>query len=398
MAFSLETLNIFLPDIIDLTCVCILVACLFNKASRSLSAFVIYNLGMGIIEQTYEPKVPGYELVARLILFLVFCAINYKLNKYIVRKLTKINGTEINFLRIDASDPRFLTVMRLWVFTLLVTWAMYRTMQYGAAFVTDDFYVSWSVNVAFFTVIGFAVALVSMRLPQHEEFKDRVGFLFAAKVEADPDLRSSALDHLSEEIKKIGFVSSNTQRKITVVEYSAAYGAYRAYVTVHTTLVNLFGDVEARDDTNFQITPDEFDENNRPPVIGQVVSLVVDGDEKIRNGPVNITDSNEGSLKENFTVGRTQKSFTFKYWAWFRFEIPASYTSKRFCRSFTVTLVNRMKSDPKGEVRVQSMKNAAQMPTILRYNESAVIDDIKNMAPNKEYECFKFLKPDSSTS
>ncbi|WJR66340.1 hypothetical protein QTA58_19275 [Neorhizobium sp. CSC1952] len=371
----------------------IFIAVLFTRLRHSLAAFSLYMLLTGAVIFYFSGPHTLTQTLGVAFICVLALTINYLVNRGFVAKVAEAKGSEIKHLKIDVDDPRFLMIMRLWVFTLLVTLTMRRFIVQGVPLVTQEFYVSWGVNVAFFTVIGFAVALVSLRLPHREDFKDRIGFLFAARVEADPELRNAALEHLSSDIKKLGFVSSRTERKITVIEYNPDYDAYRAYVTVNTTLVNLFGDVEAKDDTNFEIRPDKFEEGKGPVLAGQVISLVVDGTEKISSGPLNIELNSSKKFKEEFTVGRMEKCFTLKYWAWFKTEEPAAFTSRRFCRSFSVTIVNRMKDDASGEVTINRLSNNQKLPTVLRYNEKTVVQEIDNMQPAKRYELFKFDRP-----
>ncbi len=371
----------------------VLIAMLFTRIRHSAAAFALYMLATGSVILYFSgPQASGQAPSVAFICVLAL-SVNYLANRMFATKVAAAKRSEIRYLKIDIDDARFLMIMRLWIFTLLVTLTMRRLLAQGVPWVTQEFYVSWGVNVAFFTVIGFAVAVVSLRLPHKEDFKDRIGFLFAAKVEADPELRDAALEHLSSDIKRLGFVSSRTDRKITVIEYNPVYDAYRAYVTIDTTLVNLFGDVDAKDDTNFEIRPDKFEEGKGPVLSGQVISLVVDGEEKISGGPLDIPVNEFRRFKEEFTVGKSQKCFTLKYWAWFRTEEAAAFTSRRFCRSFSVVIVNRMKGDASKEVTISRLSNEPKLPTVLRYNERTMVERIDNMEPGKRYELFKFVRP-----
>ena len=385
-------------EMVGLILAAFFIALIVNGWIRSLVFFIFYAIIVEFSVVIMNNNADQFlEEFASLFFFsLALVAINISSNKLTYHAIEKFKDAKFKPIRVGFDDNRFLLILRLWIFTLLVTSTIGYLKSKNVDLVSKEFYVSWCVNVAFFSVIGFAVAIVSLRIPEKEEFKDRIGFLFAAKIDSDPELRAAALEHISNDIKKIGFVCLSIDRKVTVVEYSKDFDGYRAYVTVKTTLINLFGDTEAKDDTNFQIMPDQFgDTNKQPKLIGQVVSLVVAGEEKIRNGPLDIDKIDGIKFKEKFSVNKENTEFTLKYWAWFKVGVEAAYTSRRFCRTFSLSIVNRIKDESSAEVRFQKLGENAQRPSNLRYNEVGTVHEITNMEPGIRYSLFKFEDPNA---
>ncbi|MBZ7925050.1 hypothetical protein LAC81_30385 [Ensifer adhaerens] len=333
-----------------------------------------------------QPLVVHYELFSFGILILLLV-----LTRRVVQGDFKNNVVlDLKFLDLVFDDARVIFLSKLWFFTLVVTSTIGYLRHHGINVVSESFYVSWCVNVIFFTVIGLAAALVSLRHPHKEEFENRIGFLFAATVDADPELKRSALKHVSEDVKKLGFVSSSTERRITVEEYSAEFEAFKASVTMKTTLINLFGDVDAKDEMNFAVIPDKFEQGKQPATIGQIVSLIVDGEERIKDGPLEISSETGAKFPELFSVGRESKSFAFKYWQWFKVGEESGYTSRRFCRNFSVKIVNRIKT---GDVKVVTLLRDGTAQKALGYGEELEIFKKKDMEPSVRYVTFTFAKP-----
>ncbi|MGV2124010.1 hypothetical protein ACQZ4R_13080 [Agrobacterium vitis] len=389
MYYFLDALNGFVASF--------LFAFVFRRAVTGFLCLAIYLAVLQCLNFSSSsiftmPLYWQYEAAVAILTFVLFELFRRK-----IVQAFEANGSFITSrITFKLSDRRYVLIGQLWLFTVLMTTTMAVVRERDAFSIPNDFFISWLVNDLFFTIVGLAAALVSLRLPHEEEFKSRVGFL-VAPMDADPQFRSTVLEHLAGDIKKLGFVSSSTERKITIEEYSAEYDAYRAYVTVHTTLVNLFGDVDAKDDTNFQVTPDKFLGDRRPPIVGEVVSLIVEGEERIRERPLPIDFEVGVKFTEPFSVGRESKSYVFKYWAWFRTDEMVAYSTRRYCRRFTVRIVNRMRVGQGVVATLMKIPEGtrSELPRTLRYGEEVALIDIDNMEPNRVYSLFKFITPET---
>lgn len=307
------------------------------------------------------------------------------------------NRPPFEFLDIVYDDPRVIFLSKLWFFTIVFTSTIGYLRYHQIPVFSESFYVSWCVNVIFFTVIGLAAALVSLRVPHKEEFASRLGILFAGRVEVDGELngelKRTALSYISDDVKKLGFVYSSIDRKVTVEEFDKEYNAYRAFVTVKTTLVNLFGDVDATDMMNFSVTPDPFKKCAAPPeTIGQIVSLIVDGKETLKDGPKTVLPIEGVAFPKPFTVGKESKSFVFKYWCWFEVDERADYTPSRFCRKISVRVVNRIKT---GDIKTVNLRTESGESRELAYGEDWEVVEGHDLKPKVGHPLFTFISPSS---
>ncbi|NKJ38743.1 hypothetical protein [Rhizobium sp. SG570] len=304
---------------------------------------------------------------------------------------------KFDLLGLKFDDLKVLLIFRMWYFTIVATSNIGLLLRQQVHVVSNDFYTSWSVNVLFFTAIGLAAALIGIRAPQNEQFQSRLAFLFAANFGGDTDFREAALRHSAASIKRLGFVNAKIERKVTIEEYNPEYKAYRAFVTVKTSVVNLFGDVEASDVMNFSVSPDPFKGGaNVPDVVGQVVSLVMGGKEQIIGAPMDIKRDGGVVFPKDFSVGQETEEFTFKYWCWFEEGEIAYFTPKRYCRHIVITAVNRMRDGGGKLVPVHGF----QMPAggvgekrELAYGESWQVFELFDAEPDTKQSLFKFLAP-----
>lgn len=288
---------------------------------------------------------------------------------------------------------KYAIIARAWLLTLLITAIMMGTKSHGAPIVGDEFFNSWLVNVFFFTVTGLAAAFVSLREPSQERFSDRLGYLFAAKIDSDPDLKSSAQHSLQNKIKRDGLISSEIFRRITVVEYSKKYNAYRTYVTTEVTLINLFGDVEVDDDTLLSIQPDKFKKPNRPRIVGQIMSIQIDGEEKITNDSRKIKPTKKTTYSYSYRVGRAGVKIVTKYWMWCKVGEVSGHTPKRFSRSVSIEIVNRLKSSNKHPVRLSRISKGDKSLVTLAYNEKNIFPRMVDVNGGTRNELFCFERP-----
>ena len=369
-----------------------------------------------VLANTLTMKIESFgELVwhYHLISYIFFVLVIYRKDWLHESLLVPVYDLIFNTFRLRVDDSRVKFIFRLWFFTIAITSDMGFLLSRKVALVSHDFYVSWSVNVLFFTAIGLAAALVSLRTPRDEAFDERLSNLFAANLGGDSGLREGARKHTTAKIKTVGFVNAAVERRITVEEYSPVMGAYRALVTVKTNVVNLFGDVDAKDIMHFSVMPDKFVADTKPPaVLGQIVSLSIKGNEQITS-PMPIVDGAPTKFPQEFTVGKDGEDFIFKYWSWFAQDQFAYFTPARYCRRVSVTIVNRILDGDQvsipikfltGEARVKASlegdekedgneddKNYEQF--VLKYGEQTTVADVWDIGPDQRQELFKFLQP-----
>ena len=336
-----------------------------------------------------------YELFA----VLIYIAIIY-LSRKVCLRLQLAGSLKVFGLLWD--DNRVVLISKLWASTVVATSTMGLLRYHGSYLPSENFYVSWSVNVIFFSVIGLVAALVSLRLPHNEEFLSRLGILFTGTENINNEFRQSALLHISDEVKRLGLALSSIERVITIETFDADFDAYRANVKISTSMVSLFGDVDAQDDVQFTVTPDGFTHSKKKPdPAGQIISLFVNGEEKIRGNPLPILIGRSSGFPEKFSVGRDGQSFTFEYWCWFETEQAFTYQTKRFCREFSVKIINRILDGAVTNVVVKRPKapNGSQVDIKnLSYGDEWDVNVIRDMEPKTVTELFTLQRPAAAGS
>ena len=75
------------------------------------------------------------------------------------------------------------------------------------------------------------LALVSLRDPTTEDFVARVNILFAGK-------SGNAVEHLTKQVREIGYYMTKLSRRIVIEEYSENFNAYKFSVEIVYTLRN----------------------------------------------------------------------------------------------------------------------------------------------------------------
>jgi hypothetical protein len=395
----------YLVDIIHAVVASLFFATVAKRKTTALISFTLYFLLLSVITTNkIAPSAlnPDNNFISflhfRSLGLLIGALIIISIKNYAKDAIERINTSLYKKGIFHHEDNRFMILFKLWSFTIFITSIIGYLNYKELNIISRDFYTSWTVNVIFFSLFGLIGIFISLRMPHKEEFENRVGILFAAPVETDKELKRAALQHISNSIKRIGFVSSITERRVTIEEYNSDYNAYRAHVTVTSELINLFGDIDAVDDMKFSVSPDDFSSCNKyPDPIGQIVSLVVGDEERIKGQPYPIKKGSGALVPELFSVGKEPKIFIFKYWSWFKVDVPATFTPGRYCRHLSVTVVNRMKSD-EHNVAVVERPSPVEVRSperrTLRYGDDWHLTRESDLEPNKEYKLFVLRNPE----
>jgi len=389
----------YLIDVSNMVLAALFFAFLCGNRAHALLLFLVYYSALKWA--AYENTGISYTFTAHfeLFAFVFYLGLIFFSPKIFLAFKTEI-VTRFNGLSLLFDDSRGIFISKLWTSTVVATSTMGYMRYHGFTYPSENFYVSWAVNVVFFSVIGLAAALLSLRLPHKEEFSSRLGILFAGAENVDNEFRQSALSHISSEVKKLGLAVSKINRRIVIEAYDPDYDAYRATVTITTTMVSLFGDVDAQDQVQFTVTPDKFEGCKRTPnPVGQIISLFVNGEEKIRGNPQPILLGQGNGYPEVFTVGKDEQVFTFKYWCWFQTGEDFTYHSKRFCREFNVRVINRMldEKESKFSVRRPRLGKIGEFDSkTLIYGEEWDIVNFKDLEPNVMTTLFTIERPSAA--
>lgn len=299
-------------------------------------------------------------------------------------------------------DNRMLLIISVWTLTFLITSYLAAANYLGLVIVSTNFYQSWTVDVIFFTFMGFAVVAATLKLPQDEEFSARVRMLFAAGT-AEKNWNQDALLFVEDELKKLGFVVSYLQRDIYVTNYDAKLKTYRIEMVVKTTLKNLFGDVKATDGMGIGYTPVDFADckSNLPgKQVGAITSIfekVLDGNDKGKERLENAIEIDYGNepLELTFSVSDYKTEITMQLWTWCKVDEEMTYAPSRYNYETITTITNRIQ-DGINNLRFISPICNDTNSVALKYGDRATLDTIRNVNPGDIKLYMTWLEPVST--
>lgn len=343
--------------------------CSVIKRQKS-QGYIAYPVGLVLtlcvycfIYWLYSSSPSGWVVNANLISFsigvalslLIFVIVSYSVQSF--RNWAEFKNKRFEFfgLVVYPSDRQASLIGGVWLLTLLVTVFLYASNEAYPEFLYNGFLVSWLGDVTFFTIVGLVIALVTLRQAENEKFETRLSILFQGS-------DSPALETIDGQIRALGFLVSDLDWKIHVQEYNSDYQAYRVEVVSTYVLTNLFGDVDARDNMQFRIKPDDFgdpDDGSHPPMIGAITGLFLSSDSGQQlDQPVlrnRLEIKHEGlSFPHKFTVGREPVTVEFRYWLWVKTNVEWSRKPSRFTALTRTTIVNSL-SNTDSVVRVKCL-------------------------------------------
>ncbi len=368
----------------------------FVNSYRSTGAFFTIFLG-GVLSATQIAVLTNYHempelvfanyslyFIAGCLLALVILSISLRLRS----ELSK-HKPHFNFLGPKVPlDGRVSIIFLVWLIIIMMTQLFGFFEAINRPIVSESFYASWCQDVLFFTIMGFAVLMVTLRVPHDEDFTIRLGILF-------PMLSGSALESVSENVKPFGYVNKKLSRKIIVKEYSERHQAYLVEFEITNELENVFGDTVVEDTTNAAFTPDDFSDlsDDAPFPVGEFHSI------KIGNERMGFTEKIVAPLQIKPSIGY-RSSFplsvpseglhvAIRYWAWIRVGVEQTFETKRFLRKHECTMVNRMRcgSDIYFELLGQSG------PDHLKYNSEIAVGSHIDLSPNQKRDLIRFNPP-----
>ena len=364
---------------------CVIIRLLFSNSAASLMAASAMYLSVSHWIRQSDYNAPELDAVhiqlEYLVAFLVLFGANFLIDKFVRSIFASDIHLKINDQRIFM-DARIKIITIAWFFALLITSILGLNLLYGGWGDDSGFYSSWVSNVIFFTLVGVAVAVVSLRLPHSESFPNRLAILFSGA-------SGPAVDSLSDKVRSLGFIYSSILREIFIEEYSKKYDAYRCYVKIESSMANLFGDVDATDKMRFNITPDKFPGRNKPNPLGNLVSIYVDDKEEILAEKREIEEDGI-DLEQEFTVGSDDRTFTLEYWIWIKVGEPMIYRPSRFCKEANCEIVNRLENHA-GPLKLSYGENDKEEE--ISYGKRIALDTSYNLSPGDRVKVMCLLAP-----
>jgi hypothetical protein len=239
-----------------------------------------------------------------------------------------------------------------------------------------SFYASLAEDTVFFLLIGLGTLLITLRNPTRDTLETKLRYFF-------PDKRPSLafLDFARTEIQRIAGFCMEADQQIKVMEYSAAFNAYRVSFSYQYRICNMFSTHRYEDHFQAFISPDSFaDSPDRPSVLGQVTELEFTArgthPRRLLLHPV---DLNAGDYDRDIPLElepMAEGEVFMRYWLWVKIGEEHYLRVKRFVGHLTSTIDNA--SDD--VIRI-SLNKDGQNTISIRSGEKQVLGDFRNLRP-----------------
>ena len=242
---------------------------------------------------------------------------------------------------------------------------------------------AWSVELTFFTFVGLALTLVTLRDPAHEEFTERLRILFDIA-----DIPDAVLQHNKAIIVRSAIYIHEANRTLEVLKYDEAVGAYQVRIQTAYDYTNLLPDINFDASIPFGVTPDKF-EGKRPDELGRITSIKVGGVEQLRKS-ILIEDAGFKSDIPLSISGRGTSSVLFEYTSWMKVDTFSSIAPSRVIEDFSMKIANRC-DEP---VRI-SIAADTRGPVSILFNQHYTFPTVQGYIPTSALFEFSFLRPSS---
>jgi hypothetical protein len=240
-------------------------------------------------------------------------------------------------------------------------------------------FAAWTGELAFFTIVGLVVAVVSLREPEQETFLQRVKILYGM-----PDSPQFALEYNSSEIKKLAAYATRAERMITIEEYSQESAGYRIRTRTHYSVKNMLRDVVYTDVVVVSVGNDPFD--HPPRDLGRLRSVKIGNVEQLA-GPETIPpEGYKTSFPISIGPGGTS-DIVVEYTTWCRIGEDQEMIPQRLVELFSMEIVSE----------VAQTVNLDLGPPVgvvsLAYRVPMKFPDVRAVSPQTALFRYKFLAP-----
>jgi hypothetical protein len=260
-----------------------------------------------------------------------------------------------NAKKIMPIDSRVIIVIVFFAFGWIITGGIqflyHSTIHTDEISVFHEIFVAWSGELLFFTAVGLAVAIISIKEPtdpRTQTWRERVQILFG--LSSVPDCVTEFHRKTLEEIARY---AANGNRLLTIEDYNKSADAYRVRIDHNYDIVNALHDTDLTERLAVRITPDELDKNIFNEA-GKVLSIKAGLDEKITSfTPIPF----EGLFTEfDIPLPAGKKiPITVSYEMWMRCGELQTQRAIRFIEKIEMRFISRLAASPtitvKGDAR-----------------------------------------------
>jgi hypothetical protein len=177
--------------------------------------------------------------------------------------------------------------------------------------------VSLWASILFFTVIGLATLLISIKRPENDIIENRVWYLFSSRNATD-----EARKYVVQRIHKFAAFASKGSIKFTIREFNEQINAYK--IDVHDTyfLKNMLPYEDYVDEkSELEVWGDKIDQPPKNELAGLSMARITKNDipEDLINEPVTISVKNGKYLRDDLCLridASGEATYEYKYWVW----------------------------------------------------------------------------------
>lgn len=237
-------------------------------------------------------------------------------------------------------------LLTLFVTVLVSGWGTYIAGPRGSSFFDSAnvtaFALSMWANILFFTAVGLATLLISLKRPEHDILENRVWYLFSSR-----NATNAARQYIVERIHKFAAFASRGSITYAVREYNPDIQAYKVEVTNLLYLKNMLPYEQYVDkDVELEVWCDKI-ENPPGGELGAVMmARIIKDDSPIelvpKVVPIRVTDPNP-FFKDAYelTMGPSgSATYEYKYWVWALVTEGIVSQFNRYSENITVKLEN----------------------------------------------------------
>ncbi len=230
----------------------------------------------------------------------------------------------------------------IYIFFTLIVMYLHENYQDMIPF-SENFYISFLASswedIIFFGIVGFALALVSLRDPKEDIFVQRIKNLFSFTSDVDPSIETAVIDS----VKKVAIYSTKNSIKLSILEYSEEFNAIKVQINQEIHLSNLLHDEPYSYSRPVDFMLDDFGEN-KPDILGRI------NEASFTDNTLNKSFFCETkrafkkkkysfNIEENIAKG-SYGITTLNYWIWYKLDEDWNFKVHHHTAQFNISIQN----------------------------------------------------------
>ena len=157
-----------------------------------------------------------------------------------------------------------------------------QVLGHSAKDAVPHIFAAWLGELAFFSIIGGLITVISLRNPMDDPFHERLKIVFGHN-----NVPNCVLNYNKQAFTRLSVYAKTVERTLCLEQYLPEIAAYRARVTTTYDMHNLLHDVELQDVMSISVTPDKFPDKCSEE-LGRLTSAKI-GDRELVSQPLLLT-------------------------------------------------------------------------------------------------------------